>query len=99
METNSTEDSVEFVVTQVEATVGLSDREQEAFAEIQSQLISEDPKFASQMQMSKYCPLRRFSSLNIVLGVLMAIIGLFVLLPGVTIDAIWLGIVGFLIMC
>lgn len=98
METSSTKDSVEFLVTQVEATVGLSDREQEAFAEIQSQLISEDPKFASQMQMSKDGPLRRFSTRNIVLGVLMATVGIVVLLTGVTIDAIWLGIVGFIIM-
>src|SRR5690625_7472350 len=90
METNSTEDSVEFLVTQVEATVGLSDREQEAFAEIQSQLISEDPKFASQMQMSKDGPLRRFSTRNIVIGVLMATIGIDVLLTSVTTNCLCL---------
>src|SRR5690625_1618744 len=78
--------------------MGLSDREQEVFAEIESQLISEDPKFASQMQMHSSGPMRRFSTRNIVLGVLMATIGIVVLLTGVTIDAIWLGIVGFIIM-
>lgn len=78
--------------------MGLSDREQEVFAEIESQLMSEDPKFASQMQMHAKGPLRRFSTRNIVLGVLTATIGIVVLLTGVTIDAIWLGIVGFIIM-
>lgn len=78
--------------------MGLSDREQEVFAEIESQLISEDPKFASQMQMNAKGPLRRFSTRNIVLGVLTATIGIVVLLTGVTIDAIWLGIIGFIIM-
>lgn len=78
--------------------MGLSDREQEAFAEIESQLISEDPKFASQMQLGSNQPARRFSTRNIVLGVLAATVGIVVLLTGVTIDAIWLGIVGFIIM-
>lgn len=78
--------------------MGLSDREQEVFAEIESQLISEDPKFASQMQMNAKGPLRRFSTRNIVLGVLTATLGIVVLLTGVTIDAIWLGIVGFIVM-
>lgn len=78
--------------------MGLSDREQEVFAEIQSQLISEDPKFASKLQMNADGPLRRFSTRNIVLGVLTATVGIVVLLTGVTIDAIWLGIVGFVIM-
>lgn len=78
--------------------MGLSDREQEAFAEIESQLISDDPKFASQMQMGTKDPARRFSTRNIVLGVLTATVGIVVLLTGVTIDAIWLGIVGFIVM-
>lgn len=78
--------------------MGLSDREQEAFAEIESQLISEDPKFASQMQMGKQGSARRLSTRNIVLGVLTATVGIVVLLTGVTIDAIWLGIVGFIVM-
>lgn len=82
----------------MEATVGLSDREKEAFAEIESQLISDDPKFASQMQMGKKDSARRFSTRNIVLGVLLATAGIAVLLTGVTIDAIWLGIVGFIVM-
>lgn len=82
----------------MEATVGLSDREKEAFAEIESQLISDDPKFASQMQMGKKDSARRFSTRNIVLGVLIATAGIVVLLTGVTIDAIWLGIVGFIVM-
>ncbi|NWN88983.1 MAG: DUF3040 domain-containing protein [Micrococcaceae bacterium] len=78
--------------------MGLSDREQEAFAEIESQLISEDPKFASQMQLGKEESARRFSTRNIVLGVLTATVGIVVLLTGVTIDAIWLGIIGFVVM-
>ena len=78
--------------------MGLSDREQEAFAEIESQLISEDPKFASQMQLGKKESARRFSTRNIVLGVLTATVGIVVLLTGVTIDAIWLGIIGFVVM-
>lgn len=82
----------------VEAIVGLSDREQEAFAEIESQLISEDPKFASQMQMGEKDSDRRFSTRNIVLGVLAATLGIVVLLTGVTIDVIWLGIVGVVVM-
>lgn len=82
----------------MEATVGLSDREKETFAEIESQLISDDPKFASQMQMGKKDSARRFSTRNIVLGVLIATAGIVVLLTGVTIDAIWLGIVGFIVM-
>lgn len=78
--------------------MGLSDREQEVFAQIESQLISEDPKFASQMQINNGGSLRRFSTRNIVLGSLTAFMGIVVLLTGVTINAIWLGVVGFVIM-
>lgn len=78
--------------------MGLSDREQEVFAQIESQLISEDPKFASQMQMKTGGAQQRLSTRNIVLGVLTATAGIVILLTGVTIDAIWLGIVGFIIM-
>src|SRR5699024_10057634 len=73
IESNSTGDSQGFSADYVEATVGLSDREKEAFAEIESQLISDDPKFASQMQMGKKDSARRFSTRNIVLWVVVSI--------------------------
>lgn len=50
------------------------------------------------MQMHEKGPMRRFSTRNIVLGVLTATVGIVVLLTGVTIDAIWLGIIGFIVM-
>src|SRR5699024_12553619 len=50
------------------------------------------------MQMGTKSSGRRLSTRNIVLGVLTATVGIAVLLTGVTIDAIWLGIVGFVVM-
>src|SRR5699024_51975 len=49
------------------------------------------------MQMGTKSSGRRLSTRNIVLGVLTATVGIAVLLTGVTIDAIWLGSVGFVV--
>lgn len=76
--------------------MALSEKERRVLEELEQQLSTEDPRLASQMQGSG--PVSGFSTRNIVIGVLVAAVGIVVLLWGVTISQIWLGVVGFLLM-
>lgn len=76
--------------------MALSEKERRVLEQLEEQLNMEDPHLASQMQATG--PVSQFSTRNIVVGVLIAVVGIGVLLWGVTISTYWLGIVGFLMM-
>lgn len=74
----------------------LSEHEQQLLAQLEKQLHQEDPRFASTMQPE---PTRgRGSKRNVVLGVVIAVVGLGVVLAGVAADLIILGVLGFIVM-
>lgn len=73
----------------------LSDREQKLLAQLEQQLNAEDPHFATSMSETGTT---RFSTSRLVSGAVTAVIGLGVLLWGVSQQAIWLGIIGFILM-
>lgn len=76
--------------------MALSEKERRVLEQLEEQLNMEDPHLASQMQATGR--VSQFSTRNIVIGVLIAVVGIGVLLWGVTISQLWLGIVGFLMM-
>lgn len=73
----------------------LSEREQRMLKQLEEQLQSEDPSFASSMQDS---PAGKLNVRNIVLGALVAVLGIVVLLLGIYNQWIPVGVIGFLIM-
>lgn len=73
----------------------LSEREQRMLKELEDQLQSEDPSFASSMQEA---PAGKLNVRNLVLGLLVAVGGIGVLIFGIYNQWIWLGVIGFLIM-
>lgn len=74
----------------------LSEHEQQLLAQLEKQLHQEDPRFASTMQPE---PARgRGSKRNLVLGVVIAVVGLGIVLVGVASDLLIVGILGFLLM-
>ncbi|QCU77830.1 DUF3040 domain-containing protein [Citricoccus sp. SGAir0253] len=73
----------------------LSDREQKLLEQLEQQLNAEDPQFATSMSEAGT---RRFSTSRLVSGAVAAVVGLAVLLWGVSQHAIWLGIIGFVLM-
>ncbi|GHG41560.1 membrane protein [Sinomonas cellulolyticus] len=73
----------------------LSEHEQKMLEQLEKQLHEEDPKFADSMGADA---LRTFSTKHIVLGVLGVIVGILVLLTGVSIQNIFVGVLGFLVM-
>ncbi|PRZ14584.1 DUF3040 domain-containing protein [Nesterenkonia sandarakina] len=73
----------------------LSEREQRMLKQLEEQLQSEDPSFASSMQDS---PAGKLNVRNIVLGALVAVLGIVVLLLGIYNQWIIVGVIGFLIM-
>ncbi|MBD2763387.1 DUF3040 domain-containing protein [Kocuria sp. cx-455] len=74
----------------------LSEHEQQLLAQLEKQLHQDDPRFASTMQPE---PTRgRGSKRNVVLGVVIAVVGLGVVLAGVVANLIILGVLGFIIM-
>ena len=73
----------------------LSEREQRMLKELEEQLQSEDPSFASSMQEA---PAGTLNVRNLVLGLLVAVVGIGVLIFGISNQWIWLGVIGFLIM-
>lgn len=73
----------------------LSEREQRMLKQLEEQLQSEDPSFASSMQDS---PAGTLNVRNIVLGALIAVLGIIVLLFGIWNQWIPVGVIGFLIM-
>jgi hypothetical protein len=73
----------------------LSEREQKLLEQLEQQLNAEDPHFATSMSETGTS---RFSTSRLVAGAVAAAIGLGVLLWGVSQQAIWLGIIGFVLM-
>jgi hypothetical protein len=73
----------------------LSEHEQKMLEQLEKQLHEEDPKFADSMGADA---LKTFSTKHIVLGVLGVIAGILVLLVGVSIQNIFVGVLGFLLM-
>ena len=73
----------------------LSEREQRMLKQLEEQLQSEDPGFASSMQDS---PSGKLNVRNIVLGALVAVLGIVVLLLSIYNQWIPVGVIGFLIM-
>ena len=73
----------------------LSEREQRMLKELEDQLHSEDPSFASTLQEA---PVGNFNVRNLVLGLLVVVVGVGVLIFGIYQQWIPVGIVGFLIM-
>ncbi|MDI3331794.1 MAG: DUF3040 domain-containing protein [Micrococcus sp.] len=73
----------------------LSEREQKLLEQLEQQLNAEDPHFATSMSETGTT---RFSTSRLVAGAVTAAVGLGVLLWGVSQQAIWLGIIGFVLM-
>lgn len=74
----------------------LSEHEQQLLAQLEKQLHQEDPRFASTMQPE---PTRgRGSKRNVVLGVVIAVVGLGIVLAGGATNLILLGVLGFIVM-
>lgn len=69
----------------------LSEREQQLLEQLEQQLSDEDPRFATSMREPDRPSL---STRNIVLGAVLAALGLGVLLWGVSAQLIWLGVIG-----
>lgn len=73
----------------------LSEREQRMLKELEEQLQSEDPGFATSMQEA---PTGKVNIRNLVLGLIVAVLGLVVLLISIYSQWIPVGVIGFLIM-
>ncbi|WP_129657603.1 DUF3040 domain-containing protein [Rothia halotolerans] len=78
----------------------LSEREQKLLEQLEQQLNTEDPKFAESMEGETHGPgtVRLPSVRHIVLGVVVAVIGLAAVIAGVASKLIVIGVVGFVIM-
>ncbi|WP_258805569.1 DUF3040 domain-containing protein [Pseudarthrobacter sp. NS4] len=73
----------------------LSEHEQKLLEQLEKQLHEDDPKFASSMGSD---PGRSWSTRHVVIGVLCALAGVFLLLVGVTLQNIFVGVLGFIVM-
>jgi len=73
----------------------LSEREQRMLKQLEDQLQSEDPSFASSMQDT---PTGKLNVKNVVLGAIIAVAGIVVLLLGIYNQWVPVGVIGFLIM-
>ncbi|CAM3186205.1 hypothetical protein PSET11_03139 [Arthrobacter ulcerisalmonis] len=73
----------------------LSEHEQKLLEQLEKQLHEEDPKFANSMGSD---PGRSWSTRHVVIGVLCALAGIFLLLVGVTTQLIVVGVLGFIVM-
>nr|WP_245195030.1 DUF3040 domain-containing protein [Kocuria subflava] len=74
----------------------MSEREQQLLAQLEQQLNADDPQFASTMETRPVRP--TFSTRAIVLGAVIAVVGLVVVIGGVMLNQIVVGVLGFLIM-
>ncbi|MDO4919969.1 DUF3040 domain-containing protein [Kocuria sp.] len=74
----------------------LSEHEQQLLAQLEKQLHEDDPRFASSMHTEAVRGRR--SMRNVVLGVVIAVVGLGVLLVGVATQLIVVGVLGFVVM-
>ncbi|HYH77365.1 MAG TPA: DUF3040 domain-containing protein [Arthrobacter sp.] len=73
----------------------LSEHEQKLLEQLEKQLHEDDPKFANSMGSD---PGRSWSTRHVVIGVLGALAGIFLLLVGVTLQSIFVGVLGFVVM-
>ncbi|WP_026535298.1 DUF3040 domain-containing protein [Arthrobacter sp. H14] len=73
----------------------LSEHEQKLLEQLERQLQADDPKFASSLGNDR---MHALSTRHIVIGALAAVVGLLVLLVGVSAQLIFVGVGGFLIM-
>ncbi|GAB3249593.1 DUF3040 domain-containing protein [Arthrobacter pigmenti] len=73
----------------------LSEHEQKLLEQLERQLQADDPKFASSLGNDR---MRALSTRHIVFGALAAVLGLLVLLVGISQQLIIVGVAGFLIM-
>ena len=73
----------------------LSEHEQKLLEQLEKQLHEDDPKFASTMGSD---PIRSWSTRHVIIGVLGAIAGILLLLVGVSMQAIPVGVLGFVVM-
>ncbi|WP_120520472.1 DUF3040 domain-containing protein [Arthrobacter celericrescens] len=73
----------------------LSEHEQRLLEQLEKQLHEDDPKFANSMGSD---PIRAWSTRHIIVGVLGTIAGVLLLLVGVSLQNIFLGVLGFVVM-
>ncbi|PLC13016.1 hypothetical protein AUQ48_13280 [Kocuria flava] len=73
----------------------LSEHEQQLLAQLEKQLHADDPRFATSMGSRA---LKGASTRNIVLGIVIAVVGLLVLLGGVALKSVLVGVLGFVVM-
>jgi hypothetical protein len=73
----------------------LSEHEQKLLEQLEKQLHEDDPKFASSMGSDAG---RSWSTRHLVIGVLTTLAGIVLLLLGVTIQNIFVGVLGFVVM-
>lgn len=73
----------------------LSEHEQKLLEQLEKQLHEDDPKFASSMGSD---PGRSWSTRHLVIGVLATLAGVMLLLVGVTVQNIFVGVLGFVVM-
>jgi hypothetical protein len=78
-----------------EVVMPLSEHEQKLLEQLEKQLHEDDPKFANSMGSD---PGRSWSTRHMVIGVLCALAGVFLLLLGVTLQYIFVGVLGFVVM-
>lgn len=76
--------------------MALSEHEQRMLKQMEEQLQSEDPGFATSMQESP--AVGRLNVRSLVLGLLVAVVGLGVLILGISSQLIFVGVAGFLVM-
>ena len=69
----------------------LSEREQKLLEQLEQQLSADDPRFATSMSETGRAG---FSTRHLVFGAVAAVVGLGVLLWGVSAQLIWLGLIG-----
>ena len=74
----------------------LSEHEQQLLAQLEQQLHEDDPRFVSTMQPG--AARGQGSMRNVVLGVVIAVVGLAGLLAGVATKLIFIGVIGFVVM-
>ena len=78
-----------------EVVMPLSEHEQKLLEQLEKQLHEDDPKFASSMGSDAG---RSWSTRHLVIGVLATLAGVVLLLFGVTIQNIFVGVLGFVVM-
>ncbi|HET8879004.1 MAG TPA: DUF3040 domain-containing protein [Arthrobacter sp.] len=73
----------------------LSEHEQKLLEQLEKQLHEDDPKFASSMGSD---PGRSWSTRHLVIGILGTLAGVLLLLLGVSLQNIFVGVLGFVVM-